>query len=159
RVPTLTDAERAVGVCRYWDESDRKNKLALLRQLSSEHVAKLLEAPPASVTVSAEHQNTISQMGLLLAKGRGLIDWREEHGSREIEAVQIEEPFRAIQQLRNLAVALACVHGRTEVTGHDLELARRVVLSSMPASRADVLGMFVGHADGISVRQCAEDIG
>jgi hypothetical protein len=39
-------------------------------------------------------------------------------------------------------MSLAHVHGREEVTDHDMELVRRVVLSTLPLNRGSVLALF-----------------
>jgi hypothetical protein len=64
----------------------------------------------------------------------------------DIVEIQREEPFRALSQLRVLAIALAIVHQRSEVTEHELELCRRVVLSSMPYDRSLILALFQNPA-------------
>jgi hypothetical protein len=82
----------------------------------------------------------------------------------EIVEVQREEPFRALLQLRVLAIALAIVHQRSEVTEHELELCRRVVLSSMPYDRSLILGLFQKPSHqtpnyGLTRSNAAEGIG
>jgi hypothetical protein len=93
-----------------------------------------------------------------LARGRGVIltekvqDLNEDTGKErfgyEITDVQIEEPYRALEQLRTLGRALARVHGRARITDHELELLRRVVLSSVSPVRADALAVFRKHPSG-----------
>ena len=72
--------------------------------------------------------------------------------------MQTEEPFRALQQLRNLARALARVHGRTALTDHELELIRRVALSSLPADRKVVLDLFRAFPEGLTSSLCAKEL-
>ncbi len=60
----------------------------------------------------------------------------------DIIEVQREEPFRALLQLRTLALSLALVHQRSQISDHELELCRRVVLSSMPYDRSLILALF-----------------
>jgi hypothetical protein len=76
----------------------------------------------------------------------------------ELVLTQREGPFRVQQQLRNLARGLARAHGRTRVTEHELELVRRVALSSLPSDRADVIAVLPLHPDGLSVKACADGI-
>jgi hypothetical protein len=103
-------------------------------------------------------RETINRLAELLAYGRAVAQWRNNRGSWEIEHVQIEEPFRARQVLTTLARALARVHGRSRVVGHDIELLRRVVLSTLPLDRAEVLGLFPNHRDGLAAKSCAQGI-
>ena len=118
----------------------------------------LLSIPPRPVTVAPEHQETINRLSRLLAKGRAIVEWerRQREEPPEVVGVQVEEPFRAVQQLRNLVRALATVHGRREVTAHDVELARRVVLSSMPSRRSEMLALLPDHLDGLTVGEATE---
>lgn len=161
RVPSLTDEEQAAGMNRVWQADERKEKLAQLQELSNTHVNALLTTPVEPISVTPEQQAAINRLGQLLARGRAVTEWTRGpfYEQREIETVQIEEPFRAIEQLRNLARALARIHGRSHVAEHDLELVRRVVLSSMPAGRARVLALFAASPEGLTANRCGEAIG
>jgi hypothetical protein len=66
-----------------------------------------------------------------------------------------EEPWRGVQQLRNLGRSLARVHGRGHIAEHEIELLRRVVLSSMPRGWADVLALVPAHPDGLTCKVVA----
>jgi hypothetical protein len=59
--------------------------------------------------------------------------------TEELASMQVEEPYRLYDQLRILSHALARIHGRDEVIDHELELLRRVALSTIPTNRARVL--------------------
>ncbi len=152
-VPSLTAVERRQGFALTWGVRERKEKLTLLRKLVAEHVLEVSALPvPAGETPT--QQATINRLALLVSRGRGAVTYRratvynEERGRsvqrQEVETVQIEEPFRAVQQLRNLGRALARIHGHPTVTAHELELVRRVALSSMPTDRAKTLGLLQG---------------
>ena len=98
-------------------------------------------------------------MATLLAQGRAALVYRQnEGGIRELEDMQVEEPWRAFQQLRTLAHTLARVHGRSRITGHEMELVRRVALFSMPHDRSEVLRLFSHYPHGLSVELCATGI-
>src|SRR5262249_4020334 len=146
RVDALTDAEVAAGVTRLWTEEDRGRKLRELNDLVNAHVNAVLAAPAEKISGGPQHQDRPSPFGQVLARGRAIVEWqRDRDGQWESVDIQREEPFRAIQQLRTLAQALAAIHGRRIVTDHDVELVRRVVLGSMPKSRADVIRLFANH--------------
>jgi len=110
---------------------------------------KMAEDPPV-IRETENQAQIINNLALLLARGRAVIrtkkvEYEKDNQVRnyyETEEVQIEEPFRATLQLRTLARALAWIHGRKHITDHDLELLRRVVLSTMPVDRAEVLSLF-----------------
>jgi hypothetical protein len=164
-VPALTTAEVEDGITLVWGAAGRDGKLSELRQLCSDHVAAILAVPPGAVsrlvTITPEHRDSLNRLSKLLSRGRAIVEWErpEPNEAPEIVAEQIEEPFRALEQIRTLAHALAVVHGRQEVTGHDIELVRRVVLSSMPRGRAVSLAAVGAHPEGVSVAECATAIG
>jgi hypothetical protein len=103
--------------------------------------------PPPKIIIASEQKRLINKFASLLARGRGVIrsarrEFQNEKGKPvvyyEIEETQIEEPFRAVHQLKTLAISLTFIHNRESVTEHELELLRRVVLSTMPVDRAAV---------------------
>ena len=165
----LDAPEREEGLAVGWTDREKpKGRLrelgcALCHQLQVA-VAEVDQAPK----VGQGAKGAIDDLAQLLARGRATARTRRVEGATgegrttaryETAEVQVEEPFRAQQQLRALAVCLAAVHGRCEVTAHELELVRRVVLSSMPADRWRALGVFQGErraVDGVTRRECAE---
>lgn len=104
RLPTLTEEERAEGFAITWKGSkERKAKLTELRDLAEMHVSALLVSPPGIVEITPEQQQLINRLAELLAHGRAATRWNKPQGGDwEIDQVQIEEPFRAAQQLGNL---------------------------------------------------------
>jgi hypothetical protein len=155
-----------------WDTKDRPEKIQNFRNLASGFLHQLLEKEPPNFEESEADQKIINNLALLLAHGRGVINTKKSEYTNdenklitfyEVEEVQIEEPFRAALQLRTLARALAWIHGRNSLTFHELELLRRVVLSTMPVDRASVLGLFPeprNLADMALTRElCAKGIG
>ncbi len=159
-VPRLTDDERAQGFEVSWEAADRRKKMDDLRQLVKEHIKALLESPVELEPETTEQRARLNRLAELLAHSRAAIQWRKAMWDAwEIENLQIEEPYRALQQLRNLGRALTLVHGRRRLSDHELELLRQVVLGSTPADRAEVLRLFQDQPDGVTVNSCAEGIG
>jgi hypothetical protein len=151
RVPSLTNEEKQAGLELLWNNANRKAQVNTYRKLASSYLHKLLLATPPAIKMTEEQKTQINRLASLLAKGRGVIrsaktQFENDAGKTvsyyEPEEIQIEEPFRATLQLKTLAMGLAFVHGREAVTDHDLELLRRVVLSTMPVDRSSVLGLF-----------------
>jgi len=149
RIPQLTEEERAGGFVLSWNMEDRTAKVGRIRALVREHFTDLERTPLDIGGETIEQQSIVNKLALLLVKGRAVI---------EDDEVQTEEPWRAFQQLRNLERALARVHGRPRMTGHELELLRRVALSSIPVDRAQVLALFTTHPSGLTIKRCAEGI-
>jgi len=96
----------------------------------------------------------------LLAQGRTVIFKQRVPGDYPSEYVmvdkQTEQPWRAVHQLRTLCSSLARIHGRNLITEHELELARRVVLSTIPVDRAEILAQFPFHPEGFSLEEWAK---
>ena len=168
RLPQLTDDERAEGLAILWNApkgAGRRASLSRLGELVADHIRSLMVACPEFELERPHEQDIINRLGALVAHGRAVVrreriydpdTGREEY---EPELVQREEPFRAQQQLRNLGRALAWIHGRTRVTGHELEMVRRVAIGSLPAGRAEVLALLPAHPGGLTVNACAAGIG
>jgi uncharacterized protein YlzI (FlbEa/FlbD family) len=169
RLLPLTDEERDSGFERAWDEQARKQTLPLLRKLLLEQVNSLAGQTNTLETENPEQQEELNRLALLLARGRGVILTEktqevneytgEERYGYEIADVQIEEPYRALEQLRTVGRALARIHGRARITDHELELLRRVVLSSVSPVRADALAVFRKHPSGATKETFMEALG
>jgi hypothetical protein len=157
RVPPLTAEQKQAGFDLTWtiEGTAKKTRLNTLRQVVHDHVNALLTAPTSLQKETREQQDDLDLLAEFLARGRGAIQWKDS----QIELVQIEEPFRALQQLRTLGRALARVHGRHAVTNHEFELLRQVAVSSMPGDRAAVLRLVQQHPEGVTAKRCAELIG
>lgn len=168
RLLPLSDEEREAGFDRAWDETARRQDLPKLRTLLLEHVSKLLTEPVSLESESGEQRERLNRLALLLARGRGVIltervqdlneDTGQERHSYEIADVQIEEPYRALEQLRTLGRALARIHGRTKMTDHEIELLRRVVLSSVTPVRGEALAVFGKYPSGLTSKVLAGEL-
>jgi hypothetical protein len=161
RVPRLTAEQRAEGFEMSWEaDEERKQRLAELRRLALEHMDAVRGLPHVWTLETPEQRQVLERLAEFVAHGRATTAWQKSPWEEwEIASVQIEEPFRAWQQLRNLGRALARVHGRTALTGHELELVRRVALSSLPTDRKDVVDLFPAYPEGLTVGRCAASLG
>jgi len=83
----------------------------------------------------------------LLSKLRGsVITWNMgEEGKLGHNLPIIEEPPRAINSLLNFAKGHALIHGREYLIKEDLELVRKICLSSMPYDRFKFLELLMKH--------------
>jgi hypothetical protein len=166
RPPQLTEAEEDEGLGMLWDEKQadkRKKLIADLRTLTAEHLQECLRRSLKLEPETRSQQQSINRISQLVTCGRTLFHrqpvFLEEGKPRyEREISQQERPFRVQQQLRNLAQGLALAHQRTRVTEHELELVRRVAISSLPTDRGDVISLLPDHPAGLTVRACASGI-
>ena len=165
RLSPLSDEDREAGFERAWDEGENAERLQWFKRWMVEHVEDVLTSPVPLEPETDEQQAALNRLAELLARGRGVVitekvsDLHEETGnprySYQIADVQIEEPFRALKQLRTLGRALARVRGRSKITDDELELLRRVVLSSIPPERAQVLALFSKQGGTLTRKECA----
>ena len=80
----------------------------------------------------------------------------EEIKYYEVSDVQIEEPWRAVQQIILLAQHLAFVVGKDEVTIEELSIIKEVVISSMPADRSQALRTIKEQSGTITAKQLSD---
>lgn len=151
RLLPLTEEQVKTGFELSWSLTERRQKLAELRRLVSAYGWQRYQAKIAFTPESETVKQRLQELAVFLSYGRAvaLTEGHRERGEEgksyvtyETSDFQREEPFRALQQLRVLARSLAVVHGRAAVADHELELLRRVVLSSMPPARAETLLLF-----------------
>lgn len=154
RVPELTEAQRAECFEIAWDKdfdalvTDATEAASALVTAICEsirtHGVKLAPVPKSI-------QSEINLLAELVARARGEVRTKtqkfvneegEEVSYQEIEEVQVEEPFRALHQLRTICRALAILREKEVVTAEELKTAKRVALSSMPVNRAEALSAF-----------------
>lgn len=167
RVPELTEEQRSEGFRIAWS-ADLKTRVAEASEAASALVTALCDGirsygvQIAPVPVSL--QNEINLLAALVARARGEVRTRtqkfvndegEEISYQEIEDVQVEEPFRAMHQLKTLCHALAILRGKAEVTAEEVKTAKRIALSSMPPHRAEVLSAYRSELK-MSAKQIAD---
>jgi hypothetical protein len=164
----LTDDQQQEGFDRLDDEGSRKHNLARLKQLVGEHATALFQPPFYIEPETNEQRQYLRRLAQLIARGRGVVmsekvrELNEESGeeqySYQVVDVQIEEPFRAFQQLRTLGRSLTRVHGRMAITDHELEILRRVVWSSIPPARHQVLGLYRESPMGLNATEARDKL-
>jgi hypothetical protein len=104
-----------------------------------------------------------------MAKARGIVvvqssSFKDDQGKEvtyyEALDTQIEQPWRAVQQLIALSKYLALVANKDEVGSEELRLIREIVLSSMPADRANALKVLrTAENQEITTKELSDDSG
>lgn len=104
-----------------------------------------------------------------MSKARGIVviqasSFKDEQGKEityyEPSDIQIEQPWRAVQQLIILSKYLALVGNKDEVEAKELTLIREIVLSSMPADRANALKVLRNTPNQeITTKELSDDSG
>jgi len=94
-------------------------------------------------------RNVIGRIGLLLAHLRGVVPTWETHGTQGLDyayaTARIEDPQRAVTQLRNLARGHALSQGRTWITIEDLPLPIKVVMSTASIDRTNIFRLLIAN--------------
>jgi hypothetical protein len=158
-VPPLTEAMQTAALAQCWALRDKRGKTLDLRKRVQSYLTTLRTAKAGQITMAPPHQRCIDQLARLIARGRvGVYASAGQRVSEESEYVSPEQPFRVHEQLRVLAASLARVHDRTTVTDHELEMLRRVAISSLPADRAEILRLLPEFPDGMTRESCARAI-
>lgn len=134
----------------------RKHVSAYLFKLSKQKIIKKL--------LDDRTKNFFKIAADLVAKCRGIVllrvsSVRNQNGAMqnyyELDEIQIEAPWRAVQQLISLSEYLAFVADKKEVGPDELEIIQEVVLSSMPANRAQALKLLKEHGGEITAQELA----
>jgi hypothetical protein len=155
-VPQQTEDQHREGFDLQRRREAQAAKLAKFRHLVHEHAADVFKADVTVKPKTDEQNRLVEDLARFLARGRGAAYWPKVEWSEtpQLASMQIEEPYRLYGQLRILSQALASVHGRDEVTDHELQLLRRVALSTIPVNRASVLRVL---RTGVCARQDLPD--
>ncbi len=151
RILPLTTSQLTEGYEIAWSGCERNDNLKQLKDCVSAYVWQLQENIPDLKPETAQQKITLNNLAELLRHGRAVIRTERRTGENtdgkkfsyyEVAETQVEEPWRALQQIQVLTRSLAIAHKRNCLTDHEIELARRVVMSSMPVDRAEVLCLF-----------------
>jgi hypothetical protein len=132
--PPMTPAARAKGY-ELQARSDRGALKLRLQELACAHVRALFEEKPRAV-ISPAVDLYLQTLAEYVRLGRTPI-LKDEDGARVLGVP--EEPFRVYQQLRLAVEALAVVRGHTEVAPADLDVVRRLALSSILHRRYEAM--------------------
>ncbi len=154
RVPELEEEQRSHCFDIAWS-TDFKEKVTVAAGAASTLVTNLCNGirkfGVQIAPFSSALKNEINLLAELVARARGEVrthsqkfvnEEGEEISYQEIEEVQIEEPFRAMHQLKTLCTALTILREKKEVTTQEVMTAKRIAFSSMPINRAEVLSVF-----------------
>lgn len=131
----------------------------------SSYLTQLVQKTPNIKPLSKENQEYLRTAAELMSNCRGIAvlqaaTFRNEEGEEvkyyEVSEVQIEEPWRAIQQLISLSKYIAFVVGKDEVGVNELAIIKELVLSSMPADRSQALRIVKDQGGSITARGLTE---
>jgi hypothetical protein len=109
-----------------------------------------------------ESLTSLVRLGMLLAHLRGSVPtWDTSHsqGSEYAYTIAtIEEPHRAITQLRNMARGHALSMGRNFITKEDIPITIKVVLSTASIERVTIFDLLLAHGGTLSTPVIADSL-
>lgn len=131
----------------------------------SSYLNQIIQKPFSIKPLSKPAQAYLRTIAELMSNCRGIVllqsstfknDEGEEVKYYEVSDVQIEEPWRAVQQIILLGQYLAFVVGCAEVTTEELSIIKEVVISSMPADRSQALRTIKEQGGTITAKQLSD---
>jgi hypothetical protein len=155
RVPPLTEQEEKEGMDRIMNDPTRKAKIDQYRLLCSSYLHELVENQLPSIIPNPDQKEMLQNFAALVSRGRAIGIGSGDPG------FQKEGPFRLLSQFKALAINLAHTHRRSVITDHEMELVRRVALSTIPPNRMSVLALFQNPSNltptnGLTVAGCGK---
>jgi hypothetical protein len=132
--PPMTPADRVKGY-ELQARPDRASLKASLQELACAHVRALFEQK-LRATISPAVDLYLQTLAEYVRLGRTPIH-KDDDGARVLGVP--EEPFRVYQQLRLAVEALAVVRGHSEVMAADVDVVRRLALSSILHRRYEAM--------------------
>lgn len=168
RTPKLTDESRERGYKIAWSKQDRKKNINDATIITSSYCKQAMDRiknvgiPIIDDECVMQWINTAADFiamarGIVIGNFETFIDKKGEKGEKdgkggkevkyyEITEVQIEEPWRALNQLRNLATALAVLRGKQIVTVEECITLLPVVIATAPIDRAEIVDVLLAVA-------------
>ncbi len=153
-LPDLSEDKKKESFEAIFSNVDRLQLEVESRLYVSSYIQQLALEPLNIITLDLNTRKYLKFASELLANCRGIIITQSESYTNEegkeifyyaIVDIQIEEPWRALQQLITLVKFLSLTQQRREITTDDLSIVKEIVLSSMPANRAQALRILIKH--------------
>lgn len=166
-IPCLSKDAEEKSFTAIFAKEDRKIQEQKVSLLVNEYLTYLNTNPINQIEqLSDDFQEYFKTAARFLARGRGIVimqpsSFKAEDGNEityyESSENQIEQPFRAIQQLIILAEYLAFVAGKTRIGEEELLIIKEIVIGSMPADRSQALRALKAAENGEITAQQLKD--
>ncbi len=164
-MPITTREDEVLSYEMIFSSKDRSLVEKEARLYVSSYLNQLIQQTPNIQALSKKTQEYLRLAAKLMSNCRGIVllqsssfknDEGEDVKYYEVLDVQIEEPWRAIQQLISLSKYLAFVVGKNEVGVEELGIIKEVVISSMPADRSQALRVIKEQGGEITAKLLAD---
>lgn len=162
-ISTRKDADKSYETI--FTNTDRSLIEKEARLYVSSYLNQLTQSQFTIQQLSKPIQTYLRTTAELMSNCRGIVllqsaIFKNEEGEEikyyEVSDVQIEEPWRAVQQIILLAQYLAFVVGKSEITIEELSIIKEVVISSMPADRSQALRTIKEQGGTITAKQLSD---
>lgn len=167
-MPIMSSKDENKSFEAIFSNKDRQIEEKVAREATSEFLRGLNSKSIDLIKpLSKPVQEYLKIASRFMARARGIVviqasTFKDDAGKDityyEPSEVQIEQPWRAVQQLITLVKYLALVENREEVNPDDLEIVKDVVLSSMPADRAQALNTLKNNQGEVTAKQLSEGV-
>jgi len=169
-IPDLTTDQENQSFDAIFSNEDRSLKEKESGEMVSSYLDFLNERDITDMKVLSKGvEKFLRVASRFMAKARGIVviqsfSFKDDQGKEityyEALDTQIEQPWRAVQQLIALSKYLALVANKDEVGSEELKLIREIVLSSMPADRANALKVLrTSENQEITTKELSDDSG
>jgi predicted transcriptional regulator len=165
--PSVEDEKKSFDTIFSNQDRDSLEKEAREAVQSYLNTLTMRDIASAVKPLSPPTQDYLRIAARFVSRARGIVilqsaSFRDESGNDityyEPLETQIEQPWRAVQQLMELTKYLAFVCGKKEVGKDELEIIKQVVISSMPADRSQALRAIQAKGGAITAKELSEDI-
>lgn len=167
-IPELSEADENKSFNAIFGEDDRQEKEEKTSQIVSNYLDELNNRDISMVeAINTDVQKYLRIASRFMAKARGIVITQSakflNEESQEVTYyepldVQIEQPWRAVQQLMVLSKYLAIVTEKVKVGPEECQIVKEIVTSSMPADRSQALKALKNSLDGeVTAKELADD--
>lgn len=165
-IPTTSQEDQKLSYKIIFSHKDRSLTEKEARRYVSSYLKQLSQKSFEIEVFTTDTEHFLQTAAELMASCRGIVvlqssSFKNEEGEEikyyDVSEIQIEEPYRAVQQLIFLSQYLAFVVGKSSVGVEELRIIKEVVISSMPADRSQAV-RFIKHHNGLITAKELSDL-
>lgn len=164
-MPVKTEAQQDTSFDNIFSGKDRPAIEKEARSYVSTYLNQIIQKEPDIEKLNPKSTQYLKLASLLMACARGIVllqaatfidDSGKSSAYYDVLDVQVEEPWRAVQQLIALSKYLAYVQGKNSVGEEELAIIKEVVISSMPQDRSMALRMIKENNGQVTAKQLSD---
>jgi hypothetical protein len=166
-IPSLTKKQEDESFSAIFKDKDRNKTKRKLSKLTSRYLNKLNRLEVKDIKFNKKTRDYLTIAARFISRARGVVviqrssfinEDKEKITYYEPLHIQVEQPWRAIQQLMELAKYLCLVENKNKLNNEEYEIIKDITLSSMPADRATAIKVFYKREiHEITAKQLADE--